>query len=242
MSAARSLIRIPKNQRKGFEFDFFLAHIWGEDEQGGNNHERVVSLGNRLNALGFKAWLDNDQLRTGGVGIHTAMTSGIDSSTLFVVCISRNYIRQVRDGKPNGDLANCQFEFVYAMQRVESVRMVAVVMEDWCKDTKNWSGPVGAVMGSKLYIDFVQDSNLEAVVQRLSDALKQIIPSSTRSDGTRIPRISPNMMPKSISNGQVLYLRENGVVMKGVLNLPQGVVASFSPTGHLHPAGPHLVL
>lgn len=233
-SAHRSLLRVPTDRRKGYDFDFFLAHIWGDDEQGRNNHDRVVVLGNALNARGFRAWFDQDQLQAVGPGIHHDMTKGIDSSTVFVVCISRNYIRQVRDGRPDGAMANCRFEFGYAMQRIETERKISVVMEEWCKDTKDWSGPVGAVMGSKLYIDFMEDSNLDIVVQRLSDALKQIIPSSTREDNSKIPSLLPaSIAPRIINNGEIVRLHlENGRVVKGIMRLPQPEnTASFLPTG-----------
>lgn len=172
--------------------DFFGSHNWGSDEQGQDNHKRAKLLFETLRGHGFNCWLDDGMLtHTGNAqGLHSQICKGVDDATLFVCCITRNYLRKVRDGNPDGKLDNCQAEFNYAINRKNQKYMVALVMEPWCLDTSNWSGPVGMSLGTKLYIDFTDNSKLTSACSELAKAFWGLVPKGTcRIDGTSTPQV-----------------------------------------------------
>jgi hypothetical protein len=44
------------------QYHVFLAHSWGMDAEGRDNHKRAAELYRKLIAAGFKVWFDNDQV------------------------------------------------------------------------------------------------------------------------------------------------------------------------------------
>ena len=92
----------PQSEKRGHSRDFFYSHNWGEDELGRNNHLRVENLARYMNTLSFTCWFDSFELQAGGGayqgGFRQSICQGIDDSTIFVVCLTRKYIRKVREG------------------------------------------------------------------------------------------------------------------------------------------------
>jgi hypothetical protein len=43
-------------------FPSFFTHDWGNDEQGRNNHARVVQIAKALKARGLPVWIDEDEM------------------------------------------------------------------------------------------------------------------------------------------------------------------------------------
>ena len=70
----------------------------------------------------------------------------INSATV-VVFITQSYIDKVRGEDAND---NCKLEFNYAKNH-KSNNMIAVPMESQVLNASSWLGPVGAVLGSRLY-------------------------------------------------------------------------------------------
>jgi hypothetical protein len=222
--------------RLGHLDDFFFSHNWGDDELGRNNHLRVENLALAMKSFQFNVWLDSFKLQAGGGanqgGFKQSICTAIDSSTVFVACLTRSYMRKVRDGADFGQ-DNCQFEFNLATHRVMPLsRIVVLVMEPFCLKVSNWSGPVLGVCGDKLYIDFSDDTKLEAVIKALSTALMTIIPSGKRENGSLIPAIQAGSLPTVFKGGpRALQSQRFDLCMGDVVNVKlqsnflRGVVA-----------------
>ena len=128
-------------------YDVFVAHDWGVD---GSNHARVAAVNDALKRAGLVTWFDEERMRG---DIVQQMTDGIDRSSLVLVFITRNYIQKVAGEGANGANDNCKAEFDYACNRKGVERMLAVVMEEDCTDSRTWQGAVGMRLGSTLYQD-----------------------------------------------------------------------------------------
>jgi hypothetical protein len=131
-----------------------------------DNHERVRDVNKLLKELGFVTWFDDEKL-TGN--IVDQMTGGIDASAFVLVFVTRRYIDKV--GGEN-QLDNCKREFNYASTRKGADRMIAVVMEEECRNQKEWGGSVGFTLGNHLYIDCSVAAELGSQVRKISDELR----------------------------------------------------------------------
>ena len=71
------------------------------------------------------------------------MTIGIVRSSVAVF-ITHKLIQQVNNDGPK----KAEFEFTLKRKGIDFI--VPVVMEECCRDTRNWRGPVGLQLGGKL--------------------------------------------------------------------------------------------
>jgi len=149
-----------------FKFDAFFSHNHGNDEDGRDNHERVMMICQKLEELGYKVWFDGDQMRG---DIIDRMTEGIDNSMLFVPCVTQKYVHKVAGEGIRGANDNCKIEFGYAHSRKGVDNMIPVVMESSSSDQSSWKGAVGGAMINHLYIPFTVDDELDACVKKLAD-------------------------------------------------------------------------
>ena len=131
--------------------DVFLAHDWGTDEQGRNNHDRVSVVNDALKQLGYKTWFDSEQM-TGD--IVDKMCDGIDKTKLIIVFVTQRYAEKVQSGSDND---NCKLEFKYAMRRRGAGNMVPIIMERRMKNPGDWKGPVGMALGGILAVRMSYD-------------------------------------------------------------------------------------
>ena len=154
-------------------FDVFLTHDWGTDEHGRNNHERVALVNAALKRAGLVTWFDEERMQG---DIVSQMTDGIDRSSVVLVFVTRNYICKVAGEGPNGANDNCKAEFDYACNRKGVERMVAVVMEAGCADTREWRGAVGMRLGGHLYHDLSADAaQLAPGLNTLTEGLSALL-------------------------------------------------------------------
>ena len=66
----------------------FLAHCWGKDGSGRDNHARVSRMNDKLKARGVTTWFDADRM----VGnIQQQMAEGIDSTCCMLIFITEAY-------------------------------------------------------------------------------------------------------------------------------------------------------
>ena len=151
----RWLSALSRKDEKCCAWDVFLSHDWGA-------HERVKLLHQALKLAGLQAWLDDSNMS--GDVVHS-MTSGIDDSSLFVACITRNYIDKC--AKAEND--NCKLELDYAYHRKGGERLVALVLDIDCLDTSTWQGKTGAYLCSRLYLDCTTDAKMIASAIALVD-------------------------------------------------------------------------
>eukprot|EP01036_Dinobryon_divergens_P029874 gene29874-39041_t len=138
--------------------DVFLTHDWGV---GQFNHKRVSKINAALKQRGITTWFDDEQMEG---DIKMKMTSGIDQSRVVVTFITSRYMRKVAGSNAED---NCRLEFGYACRRKTGARMLPVVMEPEMRDTSQWDGQVGLVLGGSLYVDISDDNNLDAKVDEI---------------------------------------------------------------------------
>eukprot|EP00935_MAST-01C_sp_MAST-1C-sp1_P000101 g101.t1 len=132
----------------------FWSHAWDNDEEGRDNHKRVIRMNDEVKRRGeIGTWLDAQGDMKGNT--LQAMTEGIESCDLVIVCVTKAYIKKVQ--KREND--NCKLEFEHAYIRKGAQRMIVAMMEKACADPRTWTGPVGGVLQSQLYIDCSSDDN-----------------------------------------------------------------------------------
>jgi hypothetical protein len=68
-----------------------------------------------------------------------------------------------------------KFEFEYALRRRRVERMLTVVMEPRCLDTRSWTGAIGGWLGGRLFVDFTDDANLAAAVSTIAQEVRLIM-------------------------------------------------------------------
>ena len=140
----------------------FLSHDWGTDELGRRTHDRVKRVHALLRQNGIATWLDEEEMRG---NIVQRMTEGIESSTLVLVFVTRNYIDKAAGRGPNGESDNVFREFQYSCQRkTVGVQLLPVVLEPSCLNQRTWDGAVGFNLGNHLYVDLADDSDFESKV------------------------------------------------------------------------------
>lgn len=141
----------------------FASHDWG---QNGANHARVKQVVECLRKRGHDVWFDDDDMRG---NILDSMSDGIDRASCVVVFVTCNYVHKVWRG---GSADNVRLEFMYATRKEKPI---VVVRFDPDLPSK-WSGPVGMVLGSQLYVDMsaaVTDdavASLSGMIGQTSDA------------------------------------------------------------------------
>jgi hypothetical protein len=141
----------------GLKWHCFLAHCWGDDELGRDNHQRVKKVNQWLTGKGLRTWFDEEKM----IGdITDQMVDGIEHSCVVCVCITKRYLEKV-ESTNKGD--NAQKEFKYAAGRKTPALMVPIVLEPAAfphnSATKAWTGPVGFNLSSQLYYAVTADED-----------------------------------------------------------------------------------
>jgi len=105
------------------QYDCFLTHDWGEDEEGRSNHARVGKLCAALKAEGIRPWFDEECMRG---DINDKMVDGIERSGAVVCFITDRYLEKAWGKGANGHNDNCKFEFDYSLRRKGVEAMIPV--------------------------------------------------------------------------------------------------------------------
>lgn len=146
--------------------DAFLSHSW-------SIHSQVIHLSQRLTQAGVQPWLDDDHMK--GDMVH-AMTNGIDNTGVVLVCITRDYIQKCASPHNN----NCKLELDYAYRRKGGHKLLPLIFEADCLDTRTWNGKVGAYLGSMLYIDCTTPETCTDNVGRIVTAVQTVQQTANR--------------------------------------------------------------
>jgi hypothetical protein len=124
----------------------FASHDWGKNAE---NHARVKEVVEALREMGYFVWLDENEMRGNLVD---DMCAGIDESDVVLVFVTRNYMKKVQS-RNDGD--NCRREFMYAQRRHGTSRIVTIRFD--ADLPPKWSGPLGMILGDRMYADLTVD-------------------------------------------------------------------------------------
>jgi WD40 repeat protein len=171
----------------------FLSHNWGVDTEQRDNHARARTINTALKASGIDTWFDEQGDMKGE--IVQAMTNGIDNCDVIVVCVTRAYIDKCK--KEGAD--HCKLEFNYAYNRKGPNLMIPLVMEDDCMSPATWDGPVGAILGAKLYLSFSDDRAFLGDLQRLYEEILTIYTESGKKHALKKTVSALALVKKKVS-------------------------------------------
>ncbi len=157
-----------EDNTSSFEFDAFLSHAWGVDEEGRDNHQRVLEMKEALEQRGIRVWFDESNLRR--EDIRNSMADGIDESKKVIIFITLAYIKKVA-GEINGNNDNCKHEFDYAYNQRRAENMIPVVMEEACRRPETWTGQLGMVLGPQLSYSYMSGAELEDCATNIAQAI-----------------------------------------------------------------------
>ena len=181
----------------------FLSHTWTDDECGRNTHERVRQVRDALRARGMSTWFDQDHMID---NIDACMASGIESSDVFCVFLTRAYCRKVDTASKISTLRdNCYKEFSYAQTICKHT--LCIVFEPSMLSIHKW--PCGIVklhLGNKLYVDGSGDD-----ADAIADDIVQFVRRASRRDHTRAQLVPARNAPVYVPRAET----GQGVVVGG---------------------------
>lgn len=138
-----------RNKKK----QIFLSHAWGQDEEGRDNHQRVIQLANKLKSHGYTVWIDQEQIYG---NIDKSIIEGIKNCDIVVFCLTDKYINKINNAVYNNIPSdNCYKEWSYTLflkKKIIPVVMETSVRNNFLKD----HGVVQMYLSNILYIDFSQ--------------------------------------------------------------------------------------
>jgi len=156
-------LRSQKNKIVSQPIRVFISHCWDLDLEQRDNHSRVQQINYllRKNQM-ITTWFDEHSLRG---DITSGICQGIDNCDVFLICLTRKYIEKCHQSLDN----YCKMELNYIKSRKGTTRMIPIIMEKDCLDTKLWGGPVGAYLNTKLYYNFSETNNYQAIDKLLGE-------------------------------------------------------------------------
>ena len=117
-----------------------------------NSQEVLVEVKNRLQASGYRVWMDLEQM--GGSTLE-AMAKAVENASVVLVCVSHQY----------KESPNCRSEAEYAYQLRKNI--IPLMMQQNYKP----DGWLGMIVGTKLWIDLRNSFNVEAAIEKLKKEL-----------------------------------------------------------------------
>lgn len=174
----------------------FLSHTWNDDECGRNTHERVRAVRDALRARGMTTWFDEDCMID---NMDACMASGIETSNVFCVFLTRQYCRKVDDASRNSTVRdNCYKEFSYA--QILCKHTLCVVFEPSMLSIRQWPyGIVKLYLGNKLYVDGSGDD-----VDAIADAIVRFVRRASLRERLRVRTIPTRIAPVHIPHTETV--------------------------------------
>ncbi|XP_077985373.1 uncharacterized protein LOC144440019 [Glandiceps talaboti] len=152
------------------------------------DHQReVVKIKNELENLGYKIWIDLNNLKG---NINRAMAEGVEGACAILMCVTDAYKASY----------NCEKEAGYA----DSLRKPIIPLK--LQQGVKFDGWIGPVIGSKLYFDFSDSSKLQQTIKSLDAELA----STGMKEKARNPDARPPFMSLDV-DGISKWLKELSV-------------------------------
>ena len=111
-----------------------------------------------------------------------AMARGIDTSKVFIVFLTKEYMTKANGNGPRGERDNCHLEFKYAVMKKTPDDMLVVVLEDEMADERRWTETFAMHMGKKIYIKMC-DINDHGAMDLLCETIQQLIQNQASRTG-----------------------------------------------------------
>ncbi len=144
----------------------FMSHTWAHDEEGRDNHRRIICIAAQLERLGWEVWIDEKCMHG---DIDVCMANGIDNCAAVIFCLTRSYFQRVNETR---FLTNCKKEWNYTHFRNKC--SLPLVMERSLLRTEDW--PIGVIsmrLSNTLYVDASSDT-FEAIAKNITEQLKRM--------------------------------------------------------------------
>ena len=160
----------------------YLSHTWAKDTLGRDTHARIHTLHNALVCSAkVDSWFDTEQMN--GDVTHT-MCNGIDGCDIVIVCVTRAFI----DKCEQVGNSNCKLELHYAYERKGAARLLPLVLEADCLDTRTWNGPLGMYLNKRFYLSCTTDDemlrNVGAIVKEVYHLVQRPLPDTSTATAT----------------------------------------------------------
>ena len=134
-----------------------------------DSQEMLVEVKNRLQASGYRVWMDLEQMRGSTL---EAMAKAVENSSVVLVCVSERY----------KESPNCRSEAEYAYQLRKDI--IPLMMQRKYRG----DGWLGMLVGTKLWFDFSSKQSIEPSVTKL---IKELGDRGKDVDNTDEPSVTP---------------------------------------------------
>ena len=144
-----------------------------------DSQEVLVEVKNRLQASGYRVWMDLEQMRGSTL---EAMAKAVENSSVVLVCVSERY-----KGSPN-----CRSEAEYAYQLRKDI--IPLMMQRKYRG----DGWLGMLVGTKLWFDFSSKQSIKPSVTKLIKELGDRGKDADNTDGPSVTPVAPAVQPDDV--------------------------------------------
>lgn len=172
--------------------------------------EIILRVKDELRSAGFNVWIDVEKIEGSTL---QSMASAVENCAVFVMAVSRKYFES----------PNCRSEAEYAYQLRKQI--IPLMMERRFQP-RGW---LGIIMGTKLWMDFREDGNLEAGTSQLIKELGQTVKSQgSGKEKSKEGDLKKTLLSYKKNHRNVyVYLSESEKLIRGLRShLASGQLAS----------------
>lgn len=146
------------------EFDCFLAHEWGTENNDFHTHQRVFQLKRQLEEAQFTCWFDEEYLTD---NLMKGIVDGVQASRKAIVFVTKRYMDRVED-----ENNNCTKELSFISSSKPLSNIIVVLFEDGLQNPNKWRNMLKMYVGQKVYIDLSTPAKLNRNFQRLCKEIR----------------------------------------------------------------------
>ena len=135
--------------------------------------EKVHALADQLKGMGVQVIVDFEPTLKQAKMFQVA--KDLDSTTLFLPCITTDYMHRVFAGCMDAAFLDlCAVEFSEAQERLGEDRILPIVLDEVLTDSSTLKGPVGLTLYNREYVDFTRSSLLEKTVSEVTRTIRMM--------------------------------------------------------------------